>query len=55
MSVRCERTAEDGLFHWRKSYYGLWTGILARSDSLKLKAFDELVSYKRAAFLFTRC
>ncbi len=22
----------DGLFHWRKRYYGLWTVILARSD-----------------------
>ncbi len=27
----------DGLFHWKKRYYGLWTGILARSSSLKLK------------------
>ncbi len=23
---------EDGLFHWRKCCYGLWTGILTRSD-----------------------
>ncbi len=24
---------EDGLFHWRKCCYGLWTGILTRSDN----------------------
>ncbi len=24
-------------FHWRKHYYGLWTGILARRDGLKLR------------------
>ncbi len=27
----------DGLFYWRKCYYGLWSGILARSNGLKLK------------------
>ncbi len=35
MSV--ERTPEDALFHWRKHYCGLWTGILAGSNGLKLK------------------
>ncbi len=30
----------DGLFHWRKCYYGLWTHILARSNSLKLNVMD---------------
>ncbi len=30
-------TTRDKLFHWRKRYYGLWTYILARSNSLKLK------------------
>ncbi len=24
-------TTGDGLYHWRKRYYGLWTCILARS------------------------
>ncbi len=33
----CDRTTGDGLFHWRKCYYGLWTCILAGSNSLKLK------------------
>ncbi len=28
----CKRTTGDGLCHWRKRYYGLWTHILARSD-----------------------
>ncbi len=32
----CERTTEDGLFHWRKHYYRLWMHILARSEGLKL-------------------
>ncbi len=37
-------------------YYGLWTDILARNDSLKLKCLsDGFVSYKRTAFRFTRC
>ncbi len=30
-------TTGDALFHWRKRYYGLWTCILARSESIKLK------------------
>ncbi len=51
----CERTTGDGLFHWRKCYYGLWTHILARSDGLKIKHLnDGFVSYKNAAFHFTR-
>ncbi len=32
-----ERTTGDGLFHWRKHYYGLWTGILAKNDGIKVK------------------
>ncbi len=39
----------DGLFHWRKHYYGLWTSILARSKGFKLKCLDGIVSYKHAA------
>ncbi len=31
------KTTADGLFHWRKHYYGLWTHILAGSISFKLK------------------
>ncbi len=34
----CERTIEHGLFHWRKLYYGLWTGNLARSNGLNVKS-----------------
>ncbi len=30
-----ERTTGDGLFHWSKRYYGLWSRILAGSDRLK--------------------
>ncbi len=30
-------TTGDGLFHWRKRFYGLWTRILVRSDGFKLK------------------
>ncbi len=28
-------TTGDELFHLKKCYYGLWTGILDRSDKLK--------------------
>ncbi len=39
-----------------KCYYGLWTGILAIINGLKLKHLtDGLVSYKQAVFHFTRC
>ncbi len=48
----CERTSGDGLFHWRKRYYELWTCILIRSDGLKLKCLNEgFVSYKHSFFL----
>ncbi len=53
---RCEKITEDGLFHWRKCYSGLWTHILSRSDSLKLLN-DGFVSYKhtfREVFGFKR-
>ncbi len=34
--------------------YGLWTGILARKNGLKLKCLnDGVVSYKHIAFQFT--
>ncbi len=36
----CERTTGDGLFHWRKRYYGLWTGIWVRRDRLKRLGLD---------------
>ncbi len=49
----CERTTVDGLFHWRKHYYGLWDGILVRRKGLKLKCLnDGFVSYKHTAFHF---
>ncbi len=50
----CERTIRDGLFHWRKRYYELWTHILARRDGLKLQRLNGFVSYKHTAFGFTR-
>ncbi len=44
----CERTTEDGLFHWRKHYYRLWMHILAGSEGLKLNTlmmdFFQLLS-----------
>ncbi len=50
-------TTGDGLFHWRKRFYGLWTRILVRSDGFKLKKSlnDGFFSYKHADFSFTRC
>ncbi len=36
----CNMTGQqetEGLFHRRKLYYGLWTCILDKSDSVKLK------------------
>ncbi len=41
-------TTEDELFNWRKHYYGLWTQILARSDSLKLKRWWICFSQTRS-------
>ncbi len=38
---RCERTTGDGLFYWRKCYYGLWSCIFARSNGLKLKCHND--------------
>ncbi len=35
-------TTGDGPFHWRKSYYGLYTRILARSDGNALKKWKCL-------------
>ncbi len=35
------QTSGDRLYHWRKCYYGLWTGILARSNGLKLKCPND--------------
>ncbi len=53
----CEKTTGDGaLNHWRKHYYGLWTCILTRTNSLKHKNLnDGLVSYKHSHFRFTWC
>ncbi len=52
----CKKTKGNVLFHWSKCYYGLWTGILAIINGLKLKHLtDGLVSYKQAVFHFTRC
>ncbi len=43
-------------FSLEEEYYGLWTHILAGSSGLKLKHInDGFVSYKHAAFHFTRC
>ncbi len=36
-----EEITGTGLFHWRKCYYWLWTGIFIRSDSLKLKCLND--------------
>ncbi len=33
----CGRTTKDGLFHWRKCYYELWTHALARSNGFNKK------------------
>ncbi len=33
-------TTGDGLFHWRKHYYGLWTRILARSKVKNVSMMD---------------
>ncbi len=38
----CEKTTGDGPFHWRKWYYELWTGILARSEGLKYTLMMDL-------------
>ncbi len=45
----CKKTREDGFFHWRKSYYGLWTCYLVRSDGLKLKHLMNLFCTNRFA------
>ncbi len=37
------------LFHWRKQYFGLWTGILKRSNGLKLKT---LISFLQTCSVF---
>ncbi len=50
-----ERTTGDGLFHWRKWYYGLWTGILSRRNVLKLKCLNgSFVPHKHAAILLQK-
>ncbi len=51
----CERTTRDGLFHWRKCYYGLWTYILIifLNQWFKVKRLNNgFISYKQAAFHF---
>ncbi len=51
----CEWTTGDVFFlNWRKHYSGLWTCILARSNSLKWKCLDGFVFYKHTAFHLTR-
>ncbi len=61
----CERII-DGLFHWRKHYYGFWPdgfwksvqcdGVLVQFNRLRLKCLScGFVSYKHACFHFTRC
>ncbi len=52
---RCERTTGGGLFHWKKRYYCLSIGVLARINGLNLKNFNDwFVSNKHAAFHITR-
>lgn len=51
-----ESTTGNGLFHSLKHYCGLWTGILARSNGLKLKHPNYgFVSHKYAASHFLSC
>ncbi len=50
----CEGITGTGLFHWRKCYYGLWTGIFIRSDSLKLKCLNDGFVSEAQASCFTR-
>ncbi len=52
---RCERTTGGGLFHWKKHYYCLSIGVLARINGLNLKNLNDwFVSNKHAAFHITR-
>ncbi len=57
----CKRTTGDGLFYWRKYYFGLKTGILVKSESLKLKSLDGLFylfkfsNFKTSKVNFTWC
>ncbi len=50
----------DGPFQLRKHYYGLWTGILAKRDGLKLNLlnngfFSLFLLNNGSAFHFSRC
>ena len=40
----CETTTGDGLFHWRKCYYGLWTLCIWVKNILMLDVFHLLSS-----------
>ncbi len=49
------RGQQGGNFFTVIIMYGSWSGLLARSDGLKLKLpMDGFVSYKHTAFHFTR-
>ncbi len=39
----CWWTTGDGLLHWRKFYYGLWTCLLITSDSLKYTSLNFVI------------
>ncbi len=49
-----KRAAGDGLFYWKKHYYGLWT--LVFWPEAWFKWFKRIIFFKKhAAFQFTRC
>ncbi len=41
----CEKKIGDGVFHWRKHHYELWTSIFTRNNDLKLKCLNYLFGY----------
>ncbi len=52
--ILMRETTGDGLFYWRKRYYGLWTCVLAGSDSHLLQFVIEQKS-GIASFCFRLC
>ncbi len=43
-----------GTFHWRKCYYVFWTGMLAKSDCLKLKVLHFFFFFYKHSFSLHR-
>ncbi len=48
--VWCERTTGDGLFHWSKHYYGLWTVRLIGNTCLYIHFCNTVIMYLAARF-----